>query len=44
MNQIQIENGIFWDQIWPNLGVNDEQSQARMGEHVNKLIGLIRDY
>ena len=35
-----IEEGIFWDQIWPNLGLNDGHAWARMGEHVTKLISL----
>ena len=35
-----IENCIFWDQIWPKLGLNDGHAQARMGEHVTKLISL----
>ena len=39
-NSRYIENGIFWDQIWPNLGLNDGHARARMGEHVTKLISL----
>ena len=35
-----IEEGIFWDQIWSNLGLNDVHAWARMGEHVTKLISL----
>ena len=39
-NSRYAENSIFWDQIWPNLGLNDGHAQARMGEHVTKLISL----
>ena len=35
-----IENCIFWDEILPNLGLNDGHARARMGEHVTKLITL----
>ena len=35
-----IENCIFWDQIWPKLGLNAGHARARMGEHVAKLISL----
>ena len=40
ISQSSIENGIFWDQIWLNLGLNDGHAQARMGEHVTKLISI----
>ena len=36
-----IENGIFWDQILPNLGPNDVHAQAIFGEHVTKLVSLL---
>ena len=39
-NSRYIGKGIFWDQIWPNLGLNDGHAWARMGEHVTKLISL----
>ena len=39
-NSRYIEKCIFWDQKWPNLGLNDGHAQARMGEHVPKLITL----
>ena len=39
-NSRYIEKGIFWDQKWPNLGLNDGHARARMGEHVTKLITL----
>ena len=39
-NSRYIEKGIFWDQKWPNLGLNDGHAWARMGEHVTKLISL----
>ena len=39
-NSRYIEKGIFWDQIRPNLGLNDGHAQARMGEHVTKLVSL----
>ena len=35
-----IENCIFWDEILPNLGLNDGHVRERMGEHVTKLISL----
>ena len=34
------KNGIFWDQIWPNLGQNHGHAQAIMGKLVVKLISL----
>ena len=37
-NSRYIENGIFWDQIWPNLGLNERHAWVRMGQHVTKLI------
>ena len=40
-NSRYIENGIFWDQKWPNLGLNDGHARARMDEHVIKLISLL---
>ena len=39
-NSRYIEKGIFWDQTWPNLGLNDGHTRARIGEHVTKLISL----
>ena len=39
-NSRYIEKGIFWDQIWPNLGLNDGHAWRRMGEHVTKLISI----
>ena len=39
-NSRYIEKGIFWDQKWPNLGLNDGHARARMGEHVTKLVSL----
>ena len=40
MNNEQNENGIFWDQKWTNLGLNDGYTLARIGEHVTKLVSL----
>ena len=39
-NSRHIEEGIFWDQISYNLGLNYGHAWARMGEHVTKLISL----
>ena len=39
-NSRYIENCIFWDQKWPNLGLNDGHAWTRIGEHVTKLITL----
>ena len=32
-----VDKGIFWDQKWHDLGLNDRHARARMGEHVTKL-------
>ena len=39
-NSRYIEKGIFWDQKWHNLGLNDGHARARMGKHVTKLISI----
>ena len=43
-NRDNMEQGIFWDQIWPNLVLNYGHDWARMGEHVTKLISLYSLY
>ena len=39
-NLSTVENGIFWDQKWPNLGLNDGHARARMREHMAKLFSI----
>ena len=42
MKQIRdgLKNSIFWDQIWPNLGLNDGHAWAKTVQHITKLINL----
>ena len=39
-NSRYIESGIFCDQKWPNLGLNNGHARAKMGEHMTKLTSL----
>ena len=35
-----LKNGILWDQIWPNLDLNDVNARVRTGKHITKLFSV----